>query len=115
VRAARALLLGAVVALAIGGCDSLPFLPDGPVGGAELVCQGVPREACRQAADHAVGSAKVVVRVIVRCALPVCTPAEGDAEVTFQFVDETSEVARYGWTTALPSALPQEQPSPEGS
>jgi hypothetical protein len=117
VRAARALLLGAVAALAIGGCDSLPFLPGGPVGGAELVCQGVPREACRQAAGT-VASAKVVVRVLVRCTLPACTDAEGEAEVTIQFVDGTSETSWYGWASAPEPAQPQEPqepPAPDGS
>lgn len=98
----RALILGAVVALGIAACEGIPVVPAGPVepagpvGGPQLVCQGVPQEPCRGAVD-ATNSAKVPVRVIVRCTLPVCTPAEGETEVTFRFADGSSEIAGYGW------------------
>jgi hypothetical protein len=99
VRVGRALVLGAVAALGIAACDWIPVVPAGPVGAPQFVCQGVPQEDCRRAAG-ATNSTKVPVRVIVRCTVPVCAPAKGEAEVTFQFADGSSEVAGYGWEMA---------------
>lgn len=115
-RPARAILLGVIAALAVAACDALPFAPAGPLGDPQVVCQGVPRAACQLAADSLAPDVRPV-RVVVRCTLPVCTEAEGDAEVTIQFADGRSEVSGYGWTTA-PEPAPQDSPEPpvpEGS
>jgi hypothetical protein len=115
--AARAIVSGVIAALAIAACDVFRTGPVAPVGGAQVVCQGVPLEACRMAAGT-VTSAKVVVRVLVRCTQPVCTDAAGEAEVTIQYVDGTSETSGYGWASAPEPAQPQqpqEPPVPEGS
>ncbi len=116
--AARAIVSGVIAALAIAACDVFPSGPVAPIGGAQVVCQGVPLEACRAAAGT-VTSAKVAARVLVRCTQPVCTEAAGEAEVTLHFVDGTSETSGYGWASAgEPARAPeglQEPPVPDGS
>jgi hypothetical protein len=114
VRFGRALVLCAVVALAIAACDAIPVVPAPQVGGPQFVCHGVPQRPCRGALG-ASNSTKVPVRVIVRCTVPVCTPAEGETEVRFLFADGTSEDVGYGWAMAPEPAQPQEPPVPDGS
>jgi hypothetical protein len=115
--AARAIVVGVIAALAIAACDVFPTGPAAPIGGAQVVCQGVPLKTCHMAAET-VASAKVVIRMLVRCTRPACTDAEGDAEVTIQYVDGTSETSAYSWASAPEPAQPQEPqepPVPEGS
>lgn len=113
-RAARAVLLGLAGALGIAACDLVPFGPGGQAGAPQVVCQAVPENFCRMAADS-VDPTKRPVRMVVRCTLPVCTETEGDSEITVQFADGHSEVAAYAWTTAPEPAVPQEPPEPGGS
>ena len=110
-RGVRAVILGAIAVLGIAGCDLLPIAPGNP----QVGCQGVPEAACRLAVDSLI-SADRPVRFVVRCTVPVCTDAEGEAEVTMRFADGRSEVSSYGWTTAPEAAgSPEPPPVPDGS
>ncbi len=109
-RGRRLLAVSVIAALGVA-CDALPAVPVGPVGDPQVVCQGVPRAACQQAFDVSGAAPGSVVQVVVRCTVPVCTNATGEAEVTIRFADGRTETSGYGWASA-PHPQPQAPPEP---
>lgn len=111
-RALRALAIGAVAALSLAACGFLPETPVGPAGGPQVICQGVPQVACRQSVGTIGPEMGAVVQVVVRCMVPICTDATGEAELTIRFADGRTETSGYGWASAPGPAQPQAPPEP---
>lgn len=113
----RAALAAAVLAtLVVAGCEEPGSAPAGPVGAPQVVCQGVPRAACQQGADTGAqgpgGARGTIARIVVRCKLPVCTDASGEADITVFYVDGRQETSGYGWASAPAVPVQVDPPIP---
>ena len=111
-RIRAALAAVALAAVIVAGCEEPGSAPAGPVGAPQVVCQGVPRAACQQGADTGAqgpgGARGTIARIVVRCKLPVCTDATGEADITVFYVDGRQETSGYGWASApaMPAPVP---------
>jgi len=48
----------------------------------------------------------------VRCAVPVCTVASGEANVIIFYIDGRQDSSGYAWAAAAPAPMPPEPPEP---
>ena len=107
---------GAVLALlGVAACDSGAMRPQPqPVANPQVVCLGVPDQACRQAFDITGVARGSVAQIVVQCTAPVCTIQNGEADVTVVFVDGRREASGYGWAGAgaAPAPIPVKPPVP---
>jgi hypothetical protein len=104
----RRLVLVVAVVLVTTGC--------GGFGGRDAVldCVGLSPERCQQMHREALGSVPPgasVTSVSIRCTVPSCTEAEGEAEMTVVLVDGQRLVTGQGWAAA-PAPAPAE-PAPQ--
>jgi hypothetical protein len=111
-RTRAALAAVALATLVLAGCEESRSAPAGPVGAPQVVCQGVPQAACRQAFDaissNPGGAPRgTIVRVVMRCTLPVCTDANGESDITIFYVDGRQESSGYGWSSAPAIPVPE--------
>ena len=110
----------AVAAMVLIGC-SPPAVPGVPAAAPQVVCQGLPRDACRQAFDTidssrpgAGGGQGPIARVEVRCT-QVCTNLNGEAVITIFYVNGGDETSTYGWSSAPAAPAAPVEPEPIGT
>jgi hypothetical protein len=111
VRTPGTLAAAALTVLAVLGCSPSEG-PAVPPGGQQVACQGVPQTACQQAVDSIGGTRGAIARVVVRCTLPICTDATGEADVIIFFADGRQETRGYGWASAPAQPAPLITPPP---
>ena len=107
---------GAVLALVgVAACESGAVRPQPPpVANPQVVCLGVPDQACRQAFDITGAAPGSVAQIVVQCTAPICTLQNGEADVTVVFIDGRRESSGYGWGggPAAPAPIPVNPPVP---
>ena len=115
-RASRPLAASVMLVLGLTACGSaVPVGPNGPVAAPQVLCQAVPQQSCRQAFDVTGAAPGSVLQVVVRCSVPLCTNAAGEADVTIRFVDGRTEQSGYGWASAPAAGEPEAPPVPRGA
>lgn len=82
----------------------------------QVACQGIDPESCQRMALDASVSQRPgeppIRTVLIRCATPPCTPAEGNGETILIYADGTSEASgSWGHSTALPGGTPGAPPA----
>jgi hypothetical protein len=100
--------------LGLAACDSGGVRPQPqPVANPQVVCLGVPDQACKQAFDITGAVPGSVAQVVVQCSVPVCTIQNGEADVTVVFIDGRRESSGYGWAGAgaAPAPVPVKPPA----
>lgn len=108
-------LAGVVIAmLGATACDTGVTRPQ-PVSNPQVVCLGVPDQACKQAFDVSGAVPGSVAQIVVQCTVPICTVQNGEADVTVVFIDGRRESSGYGWAGgagAAPAPVPVRPPVP---
>lgn len=111
-RAAAAVAGVALAILGVTACDSGVMPPPQPVANPQVVCLGVPDQACKEAFDISGAVPGSVAQVVVQCTVPICTVLNGEADVTVVFIDGRRESSGYGWAGAAPAPAPVRPPAP---
>ena len=106
-RVAGAVAAVVIAILGVAACDSGGIRPQPqPVANPQVVCLGVPDQACKQAFDISGAVPGRVAQVVVQCTAPICTIQNGEADVTVVFIDGRRELSSFSWAGAAAPAAP---------
>jgi hypothetical protein len=108
----RAVATLAVAALLAAACGIFQSAPVGPQGPQAVQCEGLDDAACQAVIAQTGAANRRATQILVRCMVPVCTAAEGDAQITLFFPDGSTETSSHAWASAPQPAPVGEPPEP---